>query len=49
MINSFLFKHCKLNMEDCILHKNNILVYKGEDKCLPFFRIKTITNILLYN
>jgi len=34
-------------MEDCILHKNNILVYKDEDyKCLPFFRIKTITKIL---
>ena len=25
-------------MEDCILHKNIILVFKGEDKCIPFFR-----------
>jgi len=47
MEDSFLFKYFRLNMEDCILHKNNIVVYKGEDyKCLPFFLYKKITKIL---
>jgi len=27
-------------MEDCILHKNIILVFKGEDNCLSFFSYK---------